>query len=202
MRRFVAIIMMLIALESMTQGREVRSNITYGAEWSYVATIYTSYHYNFFSPEGYRYNQSGRSLGWSNNGEALIHVGYNLNDAWNLSVYTGISGYTDVHNAIPLSLRRTRIWSKSHTEDSWLTFIDAGTGISLKEEPQETFSGKVGAGYRLALSRVSKLDFLVAARCTYTHPQIYFSNEPITLRWTNRNDCILISFSLGMALTF
>ena len=202
MRRLVATIMMLIALEDMTQAGEMRSDITFGAEWNYIATVYTSYHYNFFSPEGYRYNQSDSRSGWNNNGEALIHVGYNINDAWNISLYTGVTGYSDIHNAIPISVRMTRIWSNNPTEDSWLTFIDAGTGISLKNEPQETFSGKIGAGYRLALSRVSKLDFLVSARCAYTHPQIYFSNEPITLRWTNRNDCMLLSLSLGMALTF
>lgn len=176
---------------------------TFGAEWSYVGTIHYSKKFNYFNTEGYRQNTSFDTFGYWNNGEALLHLGYNLSDRWNLSVYAGVTGLADIHKAIPVSLRVTHYFSRMYpAKDTWLAFADLGSGVSLKQEPQEIFTGKIGAGYRINLSPDTKLDFIAALRLAYTHPQIIDGGDLITLKWTNRNTGFLQSFSIGMAITF
>ena len=184
------------------QAQEDIPRFTFGAEWSSIATFFTIYHFNYFSPDGYRYDEKDTESRPSFNGEGLIHVGYNLNDDWNLALYSGFTGISSIHNAIPISFRATRYFSPNQKGDRWLAFADTGTGLGLKTQIQEIFTLKLGSGYRFSLSRDSKIDILVAARCTYTHPEIYFENEPISQRWTNRNDALVVSASVGMSVTF
>ena len=67
---------------------------------------------------------------------------------------------------------------------------------------QELATAKLGAGYRISLSRDTKLDFIAAVRLTHTHPQIIDEGDLITLEWTNRNSAFLAAVSVGMSLTF
>ena len=204
MKKLAVICTMLIAFLTCAeaQSREDIPRITYGAEWCYVASVFSAHHYNYFSPEGYRYDSKGAAAGFTSNGEALLHVGYNVTDSWNLAIYAGITGISDYHNDIPLSFRATRFFKQDMKGDRWFTFADAGTGISIKKHPQEIAVLKIGGGYRVSLSRDTKLDFNAALRCTYTHPDIYFEHGIISQRWINRNNAIVVSASLGMAVTF
>lgn len=204
MKKLAAICTMLIAFLTCAkaQSREDFPRITFGAEWSYVAYVFSAYHYNYFSPEGYRYNSRGTATSFVSNGEALFHVGYNVTGNWNLAIYTGITGISAFHNAIPLSFRATRLLKPKTNGDRWFTYADAGSGISLKKQMQEIATLKLGGGYRVSLSRDTKLDFNVAIRCAYTHPDINFEHEIISQKWINRNAAIAVSASIGMAVTF
>ena len=176
---------------------------TFGAEWSYVSTFHYNTRFNYFNTEGYRQNEATDEFGYWHNGEALLHAGYNLNANWNLSVYAGVAGLADIHKAATLSVRLTHYFGKRYPlDDTWLAFADLGTGVSMKSEPQEIVTGKLGGGYRISLSPFTKLDFIAALRLAYTHPEIFDGEEMITLKWTNRNTAFLQSFSIGMAITF
>ena len=198
----ISMIIMLFLSVCTAYAQEDHPRITFGAEWSGSAAFYTVYHFNYFSPDGYRYNQRGVETEPALNGEGLLHVGYNLNAKWNLAIYTGFTGISKIHNAVPISFRATRMFKSNKHGDKWLAFADAGTGFSLKEQIQEMYALKLGSGYRFSMSRDSKIDLLVAARCTYTHPEIYFEHEPISQRWTNKNDALIMSASIGMSITF
>ena len=198
----ISMILMLFLSTDPTYAQDDIPRITFGAEWSGSATLYTVYHFNYFSPDGYRYNQRGIETEPSLNGEGLLHVGYNVNEKWNLAIYTGFTGISKIHNAIPISFRATRMFRSNKHGDRWLAFADAGTGFSLKEQIQEIYIMKFGSGYRFSLSRDSKIDLLVAVRCAYTHPEIYFEHEPISQRWINTNDALVVSGSIGMGITF
>lgn len=203
MKKNAVIALLLILFGVSANAQEDIPRITFGAEWSFVMSGFTAWHVNFFSPDGYRYDRKGNDTDFTGNGEALLHVGWNLNEKWNLSLYSGFTGITTIHNAIPVSLRATYAFRQTNGRgDRWFSFADAGTGIGLKKQVQEIISAKVGTGYRISLSRNTKIDFLLAVRCTYAHPQIYFENEEISQRWTNRNDALVASTSIGMALTF
>lgn len=204
MKRLTVIFTMLFAFLTDARAQEAEDfpRITYGAEWSYVASVFSAYHYNYFSPEGYRYDSMGAATSYVGNGEALFHVGYNVTNSWNLALYAGFTGISDIHNAIPVSFRATRLFKPDEKGDRWFTFADAGTGISIKKQAQEIAALKIGGGYRISLSRDTKIDFNAALRCTYTHPDIYFENEIITRRWINRNNAMVVSASVGMSVTF
>lgn len=206
MKKLLSILLIISSfnfnLTGQESGSEEFARLSFGAEWSYTGTVHYNTWYNFFSTEGYRISRREDSGGYWSNGEALLHVGYNFNRHWNLSLYAGMTGFADFHNAVPLSLRATYCFGQDALKDRWLTFIDFGTGVSIKAEPQEIWTGKVGGGYRITLSRDTKLDFIAAIRLACTHPQIIDGEDIITLEWTNRNIALLRSFSVGMSITF
>lgn len=205
MRKFISIfplIMFCLSLNAQSNTVSTYPRLTFGAEWGYVSTFHVSSHSNFFSDEGYRYNHHSQEFGYWSNGEAYINIGYNFDEHWNLSLYTGFCGMVEIHNVFPISLRATRYYGSNPLKDRWFTYIDAGSGVSLKKEPQEILTGKLGGGYRISLSKDTKIDFMASMRVAYTHPTIEFEGETIDLEWTNRNDAVLISVSIGMAVVF
>ena len=175
---------------------------TFGTEVSYAATFYSyEYHY-FLSPEGYRDVIRASKAAYDTDSEIALHVGYNFNKNWNMSLYIGFTEAGHFHKIMPVSLRATRYFSESSPGDRWFSFIDVGSGISLKDKPQEIVCGKVGGGYRLSLSRYAKLDFIVALRSVYTHPDIPYADRNFRPARTYQNDGMVCSLSFGIGLTF
>ena len=125
----ISMIFMIFLNIAAAFAQEDTRRITFGAEWSGSAVFYTAYHLNYFSPDGYRYNQRGVETEPAFNGEVLLHVGYNLKDRWNLALYTGFTGISKIHNAVPVSFRATRMFKSNRHGDRWLAFADAGTGF-------------------------------------------------------------------------
>ena len=205
MKRLVIILLIINAFNINVNAYNKNVNyvprLTFGAEWGWIGTLGSAYHYNFYSPEGYRLNERGVSLKPTGNGEANVHIGYNINQYWNIAFYTGLTGLAQYHNAVPFSFRATRCFGDDHLADRWLAFADIGTGVSLKDRPQEILSGKLGGGYRFSLSRDTKIDIIAALRLTHTHPQIISENTQIEQKWINRNSLFLAAFSLGISIT-
>lgn len=203
MRRICFIATALIFLCTITRAQEKSCpRFTYGAEWGYIGIFYYGYHYNFYAPEGYRVDPRGHSFTYESNGEAYLHAGYNFNHKYNLSLYAGISAVMEYHHTVPVSLRLTRYYGDSHMKDRWLTFIDLGSGLILKEHMQELYTGKIGGGYRLSLSRDTKLDFIISLKTLLTHPDIEYGGVEIVQERINRNNTYCSGASIGMALTF
>lgn len=201
MKKVLLTYVLLIA--SLIPGRGERMpKITFGAEWGYMPALFSGYHYNFFDPDGFRVDDKNSSFRYVTNGEVTLHAGYNFNEYWNLSFHTGYSGNGDFAPVVPMSLRITRYLGGNHLSDRWLTFLECGSGISIKNSPQEIFTGKVGGGYRISLSRFSKLDFIAAFRMLYTHPDIMYYEYEIPRELINRNDGYVGSLFLGLSLTF
>ena len=176
--------------------------LTFGVEWGYIGVFYSGYHYNFYAPEGYRVDPRGYGFMYDSNAEGYLHVGYNLSTKANISLYSGLSAIGDYHHTIPVSLRYTRYYGIDHMSDRWFSFVDLGSGFSVKVHPQPILTGKFGGGYRMSLSRDTKLDLLVAVRSVLTHPDIVYYDIPIKHERINRNNAYVSAFSLGMALTF
>lgn len=191
-----------IVVSAQNAAEKPYPRFTVGAEWSYLATISSGYHHNFFSDEGYRVNLEDHSFGYRTNGDVFIHAGYNFNEFWNLSLYIGFAGVDRYENIMPISLRGTRYFGDNPLEDRWFTFVDLGSGVTLKMPVQEILCGKIGYGYRMSLSRDTKLDFHIAARMTYTHTNIIYDNTLIPREMTNRNNVYAGALSLGMAVIF
>ena len=136
------------------------------------------------------------------NNELSLHAGYNFNQYWNLSLYIGYTGIGDFHKCLPVSLRATRYFGDNPLTDRWFTFVDIGSGVSFKSKIQEIGYGKIGGGYRLSLSKLSKVDFLMSLRAIYTHPDIIYYGEKINPDRIYRNNGLACSLNLGIGLTF
>lgn len=204
MRRVIIIVSFIMScLFANAQEQQARlPKFTFGAEWGYVATVLYGYHTNFFSPEGYRVDYRDNKFGLYNNAEVYFHAGYNLNPQWNISAYLGYAGFADVQAIVPVSIRGTRFFGENHEDDRWFCFADIGTGICVKKNPQETLSGKLGGGYRLSLSRVTKLDFVASIRMTYAHIEINYKGYDIDPIQINRNNAYAGAVSLGISISF
>lgn len=203
MKKILVILLILFSFNNFVNAQKDRfSKYTFGVEWGYVATFQSGYRYIFFPPEGYRVDVRDNSFRLQSNADLYIHSGINLNSIWNLSLYAGYAGVGDIHKVLPVSIRATRYFGKDPLADRWFTFTDLGSGICLKRPVQEILTGKIGGGYRMSLSRYSKLDFIISARMTYTHPQITYDQEVISQEMVRRNNAYVSALSLGLGLTF
>lgn len=205
MKRGLIILSIVLAFGISAKGQKLtydKSRWTYGIEWNYSATFFHGYHYYFIAPEGHREFPQDDKFCYFTNEDALLHIGYNLNEKWNLSLYTGYTSLGDYHSAIPVSFRATRSFDTGMNGDKWLVYGDLGTGISIKKHPREILSGKIGGGYRLSLSSTTKLDFLASIRAFYTHNNITYYGEVIDKQHINRDDAYVVSLSLGIGITF
>lgn len=206
MKRLLLILSALLLLSDVIVGRErvedKSCRMTFGAEWSYIASFHCGIHHNFFSEEGYRVDLNHTSFGYKSNGDVYLHAGIELHRKWNISMYTGLAGVYDIGKIIPISLRATRYFKSNQMGDRWFSFLDAGTGVCIKKEPQAALVGKLGGGYRIALSEVSNLDFVFAYRVTLTHPEIVFDDYKVPINMTNRNNAYISAISIGISLSF
>lgn len=201
---FILLACTFLSLEAgeKAKGEYEHTRFTFGAEWSYVASFWSGWHYNFFSSEGYRIDQRGNAAGYTSSAEAYLHAGYNFNRHWNLSFYAGYAGIGHYNRVVPMSFRITRYFGKNPLADRWLTFLDIGSGICIKPGPQEIVTAKAGGGWRMSLSRCTKLDFLASARVTYTHPTVTYDSIAVPVDMTNRNEALVLALSVGISLTF
>lgn len=190
-----------ISVKAQNPQSRPHPHLTFGLEYGYVAAIHSAYHYYFFAPEGYRVDDKGQAFRYTGNTEMYLHVGYNPNVNWNISLYAGYAGVERYHDAVPVSIRATRFFGKDPDSDRWFSFADIGSGICIKNPVQEILTGKIGGGYRLSLSKFTKIDFIFSARMTYTHPQITYDGTIIPIERTNRNNAYISSLSLGICIT-
>lgn len=192
--------MLMLSCIVAAAGNPPSKRLTFGMEWGYSAAFHYGKHYNFFAPDGYRVIEQENHFTFMSNAEVSIHVGCNLREDMNLSLYAGYAGIGNYHHGIPLSLRFTKYWEENAKMDRWLTFIDLGSGISLKSPVREILRCKLGGGYRISLSKDVKLDFLVSLQTTYTHPEIIYADMAIDR--VNRNNAYVSALSLGVGLDF
>lgn len=206
MKKLILILSALFMLSDIMSCREKGEDrscrFTFGAEWNYIGSFHCGIHHNFFSEEGYRVDLNHTSFGYKSNGDIYLHAGIDLREKWNISLYTGLAGVYDIGKIIPMSVRATRYFKANVMGDRWFSFLDAGSGVCIKKEPQATLVGKVGAGYRIALSPVSSLDFILAYRMTLTHPEIIYDGYEVLINMTNRNNAYISAISIGLSLSF
>lgn len=205
MKRGLTILIMLFLLGFSAAGKTPSSStprFTFGCQWDYCGTFLTGLDQYFYAPEGFRESKKYNAVTYLTNGESAIHGGYNFNDNWNLSLYIGYTAVGEYHRAVPVSLRATRYYGDNPRDDRWFSFIDFGTGVTIKNNPKEIITGKIGGGYRMSLSRYTKLDFIISLRSIYTHPDVIYYNETIHDKDIIRNDGYICSLSCGIGITF
>ena len=203
MKRVIATLLIICSFNICVKASEREfPRFTFGVEWGYVGTFQSGYRYIFFPPEGYRVDVRDNSFGLHSNADMYMHGGINLNRNWNISMYIGYAGVADFHKVVPASIRTTRFFGKNPLADRCFTFVDLGTGLCMKSPLQEIICGKIGGGYRLSLSKDTKLDLILSARMTYTHPQIVYDEMIIDHEMVRRNNAYVSAVSCGIGLTF
>lgn len=202
MKRLVVIIALVsCSLACAHAGEKPLKRFTFGAEWEYMSSFHYGFHHNFFSQEGYRVNINHSSFGYEGNGGVYLHCGYNLSNNWNLSLYSGFMGIYDLGRAVPVSMRVTGYFKENVKADRWFGFMEAGSGVCIKKNPQMLAIGKAGGGYRISLSHTTKLDLLVSYRISLTHPYVIYDGYEVQHEMINRNNAYVCALTIGISLT-
>lgn len=179
---------------------------TFGIEGNCTVTFGTYYHYNFISADGYRINARGYDGSAACNGQLLANAGCNLNRNLNLSVYFGFGGIRRKETALPLSLRLTAYFGKDPTAGRCFAFADGGAAIGTDRKTKLSPAGKLGAGYRVSLTRSTKLDFLIACQMIYSHPDVSESIDgmasDVPPERIRRNNILINGITFGIGLNF
>ena len=205
MKRGLTLIIMLCLLGYTSAAKTPSTTsprFTFGCQWDYCGTFLNGVYQYFYAPEGFREANRSSELTYISNGESAIHAGYNFNEYWNLSLYIGYTAVGKYSHVVPISLRATRYFGDNPLNDRWFGFVDLGSGLSIKSDPKEILTGKIGGGYRLSLSKYTKLDFIMSLRTIYTHPDLIYYNEIIGKDKIMKNDGYACSLSCGIGITF
>lgn len=205
MKRGMTVIMILLLLGISAAAKvpsSILSRVTFGAQWDYCGTFLTGLNQYFYAPEGFRESIISNKHSFISNGESAIHAGYNFNDYWNISLYIGYTAIGKYHRAVPVSLRATRYFGDDPLKDRWFGFMDLGSGVSIRTDPREIYTGKIGGGYRMSLSKYTKLDFIMSLRAIYTYPDLIYYNEIIQNKDISRNYGYVCSLCFGIGVTF
>jgi len=195
MRRLSFILLLLFAFSFPTEGKKV----TFGCEWG-SGISYANYHvYNYLYENGRRHQGAELEMTRRVNANFMVHLGYDISRIVNIAAYLGYEGITDSERVLPLTLRATCCF-KGSKADGFLTYLDAGAGFI--KEGYHAMMGRAGVGYRLCLTSVTNLDFLVSYRLAVTHPEL---RDPDSRRLIEEhrianNNLFLnnISFSIGL----
>lgn len=180
---------------------------TFGIEGSYIGTVASHRHFNFISSYGYRVDRKFTDTRYRSNGEFLMHIGANISDRFNLSLYTGKSGIGRYMLVTPLTLRGTYYFGKDPMKSRWLVYLDAGPGFSGSgNEISASGMFKAGTGYRIPLGKYTRLDFLISYRNAMANKRvlgissassIYIAEENL-----RKNDALFFALTFGIGITF
>lgn len=204
-RRILTTILIGIVLSSISSNAQETKRkqplVTYGVEWSYVASFLSSSHQNFYSPEGSRVDLKGTQAMFRSDAEVDVHVGANIGKMWNLSLHAGYTNIAHIHTAVPLSLRLTKFYGNDPMKDRWMTYVGLGGGVTIKEIPGAMLEARIGGGYRISLSRMAKLDILASFKLDYSNPDIVYYGQAIPPESINRNNSFITAFTIGLGIT-
>lgn len=210
MKKTVILIAFIIsaALDSAAAEKPARDfpAFTFGAEGSAILTTASYSHFNYIAADGYRVDRKNMDCSPSVNGELLLNAGYNIDRHLNIALFFGISGISRGETVLPLSMRLTVLFGKDPLKARWFSFIDGGTGIGTGTAARFSPVAKLGAGYRISLTRSAKLDFILSLRSIYTKPQITeFSDGdmvPVAADRIRRSEAFYNAVMLGIGLNF
>lgn len=184
-------------------GREGSARLSCGIEWGYNATVLDLYHYNYMdSADGFRIDQKVMKPMYYSNGHATAHLTLEFARRWALGLHAGYAGIQQRTRIFPLALRST-YFMESFREDGQFIFLEGGAGLHETRKIISPF-GRLGYGYRLALSRRSSMDFSASMRAAFDHPPIYDSSIPGYVPEENirRSDALYGALLLSVALNF
>lgn len=200
---FIAVIALTVGSAQARNGEasSFLGTFTFGIEGSYISTVASYRHFNYISTYGYRVDRKFWKTRYHSNGEFLMHIGADISDRFNLSIYTGRSGINRNVYLTPLTLRGTYYFGKDPAKSRWMAFLDAGPGLSgYGDDMSASGIVKIGSGYSIPLGKYTRLDFLVSFRNVITNKKMMGSSMSSSIYIPEEN--LRKNSSLHMAMTF
>ena len=198
MRKVLFSIILILVTSSITRA----GNFTYGVEWGGSFSAIRYHDYNYLIESGYRMNDSSLSFGGKVNGVFWANVGYLIANRFQISLYSGYEGIDRNVRVVPIVLRGA-FFNKGYHSDGLFAFAGGGVGITDVER-RSVILGRIGAGYRIVLSKATCLDFMISANMSIRNPDLLDpdSHMPIADYRISVNNLCLGKLGLSMALSF
>lgn len=158
---------------SGTAGK-VLDRFRFSCEWGYAQSLYRDYHYNIFSEEGYRINESYYGIDPAPNGVLLVGAGFVIpGEHMIVSIHSGYSGIHKGNRIIP-ALLRFSLYPAGTGNDGVFYYAQAGSGFHVPSTLKTRVSllSGFGAGYRLSLTGRCSMDFILSAMTAFGKPPI------------------------------
>lgn len=176
--------------------------ITFGIEWGYSATVFTSYHFNYICSEGYRLDNEGRDFIYHSNGDIIGTFGVNILDWLRIGLFSGYEGISEDRRIIPVGAKLT-VCPDGYIENGVLFRIGGGMGISPRDRAMTTSFGIVGFGYHVALTRESSIDFILGYKAYIDHPPVEdIDGGYVSERDTRKNIATYHALNFSISLNF
>jgi len=175
-----------------------------GLEWGYTNTLYRLYHFNYIeSVDGYRVDENGADFIYYSNGHITASLSLEFLNNWSVGIHSGYMGIYQRRTIVPLDMRLS-YYFKNYSQDSWLVFVEAGSGFHISESIENTIVGRLGCGYRVALSSRLGLDFMTSVQISGDHPAIYDFNNSLYVDGDHLrcSDYLYSALNFTIGLTF
>ena len=175
----------------------------FGVEWGLSPALFYWNRVDFLTEDNYLIRSTCRDWTFQTCGLALVHAGYEIAPQVRLNLYSGFQGLSDNARIIPLGMQAAWYFSPMDGDGGFL-FGGGAAGIPLADVPF-SWTGDLGAGYRIALGSRTYLDFKGSFRLSSAQPVAIW--EPTTESMVRREQMrfcrnILSGFSLSVSLVF
>lgn len=200
MRRILLPLLLLLLCHFPLQGRG--GKVTAAVEWG-AGMTFADYHiYNYLLEGGYRMNGSEFYFGGKVNAYWQGSLGYDILPDWNLSLNAGYEGIDRQYRVYPITVRATHTFQPAN-EDGYLLFVEGGAGFWGPKDISAVL-GRVGTGYRLALSPRTALDLMFSFRLSMRNPDLFDpdSTHPILQERIVLNQLYSGKLTVSVALSF
>lgn len=176
--------------------------ITFGLEWGYSSTIFTSYHFNYICSDGYRLDNEGRKFMYHSNADILGTFGANVTDWLHVGVFSGYEGITEKRRMVPIGAKVT-LSPRGYSSNGLFIRAGGGIGIIPGDHAITTSFGLAGAGYHVALTRDTSVDFILGYKVYVDHPPIEdIEGGYVSERNTRKNIATYHALNFSIALNF
>lgn len=171
-------------------------------EWGAGMTIADIHLYNYLLEGGYRMNGSDIYFGGKVNAYWQGSIGCEISPTWSLALNAGYEGIDRQYRVYPVTLRATH-YLQSAAVDGWFLHCEGGVGFWSVSDISAVL-GRLGAGYRLALTRHTALDFILSYRLSIRNPDLFDpdSTHQIPPERIARNLLYANKLTLSIALSF
>lgn len=198
MRKVLSVIALILLTFSISKA----GGFTCGLEWGGGVTVLGYHDYNYLVESGYRMNDSDISFDGTLTASILVNAGYVIGNRFQVSLCSGYEGIDRNIRVVPILLRGT-FFKNGYRSDGFLAYVGGGVGITDVER-RSVALGRMGAGYRIVLSKATCLDFILSANLSIRNPDLLDpdSHMPIADNRITVNNLYLGKLGLSIALSF
>lgn len=200
MRRLLLPFLLLLILPFPLIGKA--GKVSAAVEWG-AGMTFADYHvYNYLLEGGYRMNGSELYFGGKLNAYLQGSIGYAILPDWTLSLSAGYEGIDRQYRVYPITMRATHNF-RPVGEDGWTIYVESGAGFWGPSDIAAVL-GRLGGGYRIALSERTSLDLLLSYRLSMRNPDLFDpdSTRPILDERIVLNQLYSSKLTLSIAISF